>query len=217
MGAPLGSGCMWTMSVPIATGARWCCSAPRAANMLCMRTGNGPWRRRRRAEAHAAATPSVVARFRNLPVSRAMPKRPRWSRHPPTLSLCQLEVAHQAGAVDCKGGHVSVLDQIGTISGPSPTLMPCAPMPTTERGARDGGGRVAQVASRQDVGQPVEPRAHAEPARSGFPSAAAATLPNRAQRHRMDVRGSIGGGVVRRRFTPAPPAPSHRTGGLPVA
>src|SRR5207249_1912202 len=88
---------MWMMSVPIATCAVAGMPArAAAARMLVRRKGR---RARRMASPIArpsptpAATPSRVARFRNSPVSRAIPKVPR-SRPGPTSS--EVRSGHQA-------------------------------------------------------------------------------------------------------------------------
>ena len=174
-----------------------------------------------------AATPSVVARFRNSPVSRAMPKRPR-SRPGPTSSdvrpphasskSCTRQAPFMATAASAPA-----LDQIDD-QRPEPHLdadaRPCRGRRACPRrdGARDAGGRVAQIASREDVGQPVEPRAHAEPAAYRLAQRGRRHLAGSPpERHRMDaarVDRRWGGPAALHAGTACAVAPY---GGLPAA
>ena len=172
-------------------------------------------------------------------------RRPRWSRgsgtrrsrapcrrgrgrgqvrRPPTSSAAprQLEVVDQAGAVHGDGGQAPALDQIDD-QRPEPHLdgvrahaeddgLAARAMARAMRAAASRRSRAAE-----DVGQPVEPRAHAEPAayrlaERGSPPpcwVAARAAPYGCGAGRSAV------GWPRRRFTPAPPVPSHRTVACP--
>ena len=111
-----------------------------------------------------------------------------------------------------------------TMSGPRPTLIGCAPMPRTtglpapDR-ARDARGRDAQVARRRGCRAGRRGSADAAPARTGRPSAAAATLLGRRPSGTVRTRLRSSGG-------PARPGPALHAGtacavapygGLPAA
>ena len=134
----------------------------------------------------------------------------------------ELEVVHEAGAVHGDGGDAPALDQIDD-QRPEPHLDAVRAHAEDDglarpRGARDAGGRVAQIASREDVGQPVEQRAHAEPAAYRLAQRGRRHLAGSPpERHRMDaarVDRRWGGPAALHAGTACAVAPY---GGLPAA
>ena len=229
--APSALGCMWMMSVPIATwtvagmparaaAARMLVRRNRQAGPASMAVADGA------PEAHGRRRrPPRVARLRNSPVSRAMPKRPRSSPGPTSSDVRpaprELEVVHEAGAVHRDGGEPPALDQIDD-QRPEPDLdrvrahaeddgLARAGRPRAMRAAASRRSRAARMS-----GSPSRNARTLRPARTGRPSATRLDhAPAPRERHGADA-GEVDGRTARARAPGASrcssPGPSARDG-----
>ena len=219
--APSASGCMWMMSVPMAT---WTVAGmparAAAARMLVRRCGSraasmASPTARPRPEA-ARRRPRVVARFRNSPVSRAMPKRPRSRPGPDVLRRAaaprQLEVVHEAGAVHRHGGEAPALDQVDD-ERPEPDLDGVrAHAEHDGLAARGSRARCASAASRRSraarmSGSPARNARTLSPRAHGLAERRAATLLGRRPSGTVRTRARIDGDG--RRADGAARSPAH--------